>query len=665
MDKPEWMEIEWMEGILGETGEPVTVDGKDYLELNFSNPVPLKAKRNSMSFRIGGTLTYDGDVYITNIRWRKGNDVLPYDIEKSAETINGSNQAFKSAKKTTFNGKPAICVTCHFDAANCCWEEFAVEIPTGEYPAEQFDTIEYDMYYEPTDTGDEFKYGGSYSNMYKFNTSLENLDRYVSEYSKLVVEGKDVTDAYGMVEALSAEIQENIPLYTVDSSLSQKAMQDFENKMSILAQMKEKDDRILTLQQENQETGVKMTQGCDNVISMITTDMETVKTSAFMTSILVIIVTAIVLVLITLFIGSEISKRVKMFKQTLDVIAQGKIGVRVDAEGKDEFSQFGSVLNVFLDKLQESIVQLQEISVNLAESGSKMEQKASVTQDASNVVSSALSDISKGAGEQATDIEASSRQVLDMCEDVVEIIKSVDTLSEDSKEMRKKGNEAAEIVRDMSATSNETVEAFQKISDQIHKTNDSVIEIQKVVNLISEIASQTNLLSLNASIEAARAGEAGKGFAVVASEIQKLAEQTNSSAKVIDEIIYSLSEESRVAVESIGEMTQIMIKQKEKLDETCETFVHVSQGIEATVDGMGEVMAHADRCSQSGQRVSDLISNLSAIAEENAASTEETNASMGELNDATASLTQMTQQLKELSDTVNSDLQYYSTEKSM
>ena len=252
-----------------------------------------------------------------------------------------------------------------------------------------------------------------------------------------------------------------------------------------------------------------------------------------------------------------------------------------------------------------------------------------------------------------------------MCEDVVEIIKSVDTLSEDSKEMRKKGNEAAEIVRDMSATSNETVEAFQKISDQIHKTNDSVIEIQKVVNLISEIASQTNLLSLNASIEAARAGEAGKGFAVVASEIQKLAEQTNSSAKVIDEIIYSLSEESRVAVESIGEMTQIMIKQKEKLDETCETFVHVSQGIEATVDGMGEVMAHADRCSQSGQRVSDLISNLSAIAEENAASTEETNASMGELNDATASLTQMTQQLKELSDTVNSDLQYYSTEKSM
>lgn len=112
-------------------------------------------------------------------------------------------------------------------------------------------------------------------------------------------------------------------------------------------------------------------------------------------------------------------------------------------------------------------------------------------------------------------------------------------------------------------------------------------------------------------------------------------------------------------------MTQIIMRQKEKLDETCDIFTHVSQGIEATVDGMQEVMTHADRCSQSEQQVSDLISNLSAIAQENAASTEETNASMGELNDATASLTQMAQQLKELSDAVNTDLQYYSTEKSM
>ena len=98
------------------------------------------------------------------------------------------------------------------------------------------------------------------------------------------------------------------------------------------------------------------------------------------------------------------------------------------------------------------------------------------------------------------------------------------------------------------------------------------------MNLIAQIATQTNLLSLNASIEAARAGEAGKGFAVVASEIQKLAEQTNSSAKVIDEIILSLSNESQQTVQSINEVTDMIVNQKAKLDETKAKFEVVEEG---------------------------------------------------------------------------------------
>ena len=118
--------------------------------------------------------------------------------------------------------------------------------------------------------------------------------------------------------------------------------------------------------------------------------------------------------------------------------------------------------------------------------------------------------------------------------------------------MSEKGTEAAKIVKELGNTSDKTTEAFIKISEQIHKTNSSVVKIQEVVNLIAQIASQTNLLSLNASIEAARAGSAGKGFAVVASEIQKLAEQTNSSAKIIDEIILLLSDESQDKIQCCG-----------------------------------------------------------------------------------------------------------------
>lgn len=110
-------------------------------------------------------------------------------------------------------------------------------------------------------------------------------------------------------------------------------------------------------------------------------------------------------------------------------------------------------------------------------------------------------------------------------------------------------------------------------------------------------------------------------------------------------------------------LKKLMLEQKTKLDMTCEKFVGVSKGITDTVEGMHEVMNQADRCSKSGQKVTDLISNLSAIAQENAAATEETNTSMSELNDATVSLAKMSQMLSELSDTIKDNLQYYSTEK--
>ena len=306
---------------------------------------------------------------------------------------------------------------------------------------------------------------------------------------------------------------------------------------------------------------------------------------------------------------------------------------------------------------------MQGISINLAETGNALESKANRTKGASEVISTALDEIAKGAAVQASDISDSSQQASRMQENMIQITASVENLSETSKSMSERGTEVTKIVQELSHASDRTSDAFVKISDQIHKTNASVVKIQEVVNLIAEIASQTNLLSLNASIEAARAGEAGRGFAVVASEIQKLAEQTNSSAKIIDDIILSLSKESLQTVQSINEVTNIVLSQKKQLDETKEKFGIVEEGIKSTTDNMNTVLEQAVVCGNAGSQVVNLMTNLSAIAEENAATTEQTNTSMNELNDATASLARTAMELKKLSIAVTDNLNYFNIEE--
>ena len=657
----DWVEFSWIDANLGD-GELVEIDGKQYYKLIYDRELPVVGKRLDIVPRLGGTLTYKTSFYLTNLKFTGGSGNVDVDLT-SLESVDGSGDGLAGCSLTTFNGVPAIKVDGKFDAANSTWEETQVNIPIDQYDNQEHISFYYEMYLENTGDVFEYKYGGALKGRYDFYANSEQLVKLVEEYSRLVVEGKDVADIREQIQALLDDIELNIPKFSTSKEATEDSLAKFKAMRSAYDSMVALDDSMLELKTANAAANAIIEEECISLDNAVVQSTQSVKNSALLIMIVSLLASAVVLLFITIVISRSIDSNVKSFRKSLDMIAQGRIGIRVKQNRKDEFSQFGESINKFLDTLQHIIVELQNMSNVLSDKGIELEDEADKTQSATENISSALSDISHGATAQAGDIEDSSQQIIGMCDNISNIIKSVGQLSETSEQMNRNSSEASNIVKELADTSDMTSAAFDKIAAQIIKTNESVVKIQEAVDLIASIASQTNLLSLNASIEAARAGEAGRGFAVVASEIQKLAEQTNTSAGIIDTIIVTLSQESEETVRSINDVTTMIQDQKQKLEETQDKFKAVNEGIKSTDREMNGVLSQADDCSKAGEHAVDLMTNLSAIAEENAASTEQTSASMAELDSGTSSLADTARELKRLSDSLNESLNYFSTEE--
>ncbi len=249
---------------------------------------------------------------------------------------------------------------------------------------------------------------------------------------------------------------------------------------------------------------------------------------------------------------------------------------------------------------------------------------------------------------QAEDIENATTKIGDMGNMIRNIVANISDLNNTSETMQNAGTEAADIMEELSESNDKTVAAILKVAENVETTDASVRNISDAVELISNVAEQTNLLSLNASIEAARAGDAGKGFAVVAMEIQKLSSESNDSAQKISQIITQLSADSHNSLTMMEEVKRRLQEQQEKLNATKNQFGNVNNGIISSREGTNAINGQAKICDQSRSSVVDIITNLSAVSQENVASTEETTASMQQLNAAIDLVAEASIRLKNL-----------------
>ncbi|MBR3102339.1 MAG: methyl-accepting chemotaxis protein [Lachnospiraceae bacterium] len=381
----------------------------------------------------------------------------------------------------------------------------------------------------------------------------------------------------------------------------------------------------------------------------------------------VVVFAILILVLATIAVAVIRGIRIGIKKVTddLDELANGNLTLEYPADreiGRDEIGQITKSAKRLTEKLNEVLGKTRQMSDELTTAGSELAENANQATLASEQVTDAVTEISKGAVAQAESVENAVGNTDDIGRNIETITEDVKGMDNYAAEMKQACDKAMDALDKLIRQSNEVTRSVKDIGDTINSTNESAKTISEFTQAITDIATQTNLLSLNASIEAARAGDAGRGFAVVADEIRQLADQSSNSADKIKGIVEKLLADSASSVSVLEKLNESFGIQEEQLDMT-RTNMETMSGNVANVKSTSEhISGRIQSLNDAKNGLMEIISDLSAISEENAASTEETNASMEELNATFTMISESANRLQTLASDLEDTVSYFKVE---
>ena len=381
----------------------------------------------------------------------------------------------------------------------------------------------------------------------------------------------------------------------------------------------------------------------------------------------VVVFAILILVLATIVVAVIRGIRIGIKKVTddLDELANGNLTLEYPADreiGRDEIGQITKSAKRLTEKLNEVLGKTRQMSDELTTAGTELAENANQATLASEQVTDAVTEISKGAVAQAESVENAVGNTDDIGRNIETITEDVKGMDNYAAEMKQACDKAMDALDKLIRQSNEVTRSVKDIGDTINSTNESAKTISEFTQAITDIATQTNLLSLNASIEAARAGDAGRGFAVVADEIRQLADQSSNSADKIKGIVEKLLADSASSVSVLEKLNESFGIQEEQLDMT-RTNMETMSGNVANVKSTSEhISDRIQSLNDAKNGLMEIISDLSAISEENAASTEETNASMEELNATFTMISESANRLQTLASDLEDTVSYFKVE---
>ena len=333
---------------------------------------------------------------------------------------------------------------------------------------------------------------------------------------------------------------------------------------------------------------------------------------------------------ITYFFANSISLGIKKVVTSMSAAAKGDITIKANVKAKDEVGILANSFNTMVEGIKRLVFDIKSISESVNHSAENMavasEQAAQATQD----VAKAIEEIAQGASSQAKEAEESANATVLLGQLIDQSLKNADEINQEAENVSMVSNEGLVTIDDLIKKTELTVEANNNVKESTDYLLEKSKEISKIVETITDIADQTNLLSLNAAIEAARAGEAGRGFAVVADEVRKLAEQSSQAARNIANLISEIQSTINDTYKTVEDSTKSIEEQSNVVKTTKDVFEGIIHAVNFIVEKIDNLNKSLKEIESHKNKIVDSIQNIAAVSEESAASAEEVSATSEE-----------------------------------
>jgi methyl-accepting chemotaxis protein len=336
---------------------------------------------------------------------------------------------------------------------------------------------------------------------------------------------------------------------------------------------------------------------------------------------------AIILAIITVvLLAGGISNAINSLRKSILQASKGDLTTNFDTKRKDEFLILSNGIANMMAGMRKLIGEVQEVGGKVSNSAGGLSETSEELLSATKDISRTIDDIEKGIVQQAGDTENCLLQMSGLSEKINEVYGSTTEIEKIAKNTKQVAGEGLVMIDELSNKAKETSDVTHDVIVKVQEFEIQSNNIGSFVNIINDIASQTNLLSLNASIEAARAGDAGRGFAVVAEEIRKLADQSIQAVSQIQTIVNEIRSKTKETVDTAKHAEDIVQSQTEALNKTVSVFNDINTHVKDLASNLDHIAGAVKNIDEAKEVTMDAIQSISAVSEQTAAASEEVSA---------------------------------------